>query len=390
MPRKSIEVAVEPKVLRWARESIGRSIDEVAKKLKVSENTIINWESGLKKPTLIQLEKLASSIYKRPFASFFLPTPPVELPLPTDFRTLPTDKKLPFSSKTRLAIRRARRLQSLATDLTESFNLKIYKVGTINLPDNPEVISTKVREELETNVQTQFDWKNEYMAFNEWKKTIETRRILVFQLSMPLEETRGFSLTDNKSPTIVLNLRDSINGRIFSLFHEYAHILLNESGICDMEEQDGLPEKEKTIERFCNHFAGAILVPRDVLLEHSLIKNKHITKWSDEILKGLARSFKVSQEVILRRLTILGLASKEFYKRKHEQWLQESKELEWKKQVYKISQPEKCVRENGIPLISLVIEAHKEGKITYSDIADYLGIRIKHLPKIEQLIGEKV
>ena len=89
---------------------------------------------------------------------------------------------------------------------------------------------------------------------------------------MPIEEARGFSLTDNKIPTVVLNLRDSINGRMFSLFHEYAHLLLDKSGICDMEEQDYLQQEDKTIERFCNHFAGAILVPKDILLAHDLVK----------------------------------------------------------------------------------------------------------------------
>ena len=78
MPHKSLEVSVEPKVLIWARKSIGRNIEEVAKRLKVSENTVASWELGQKKPTLVQLEKLAKTIYKRPLAAFFLPSPPAE------------------------------------------------------------------------------------------------------------------------------------------------------------------------------------------------------------------------------------------------------------------------------------------------------------------------
>ena len=101
MPHKSLEIAVAPKILIWARESIGRNIEEVAKRLKVSENTVTSWESGQKNPTLLQLEKLAKTIYKRPLAAFFLPSPPTEPAPPTDFRTLPADKELPFSSKTR-------------------------------------------------------------------------------------------------------------------------------------------------------------------------------------------------------------------------------------------------------------------------------------------------
>lgn len=70
MPHKSLSISVEPKVLIWARKSIGSNTGEVAKRLKVSENTIVGWESGQKKPTLLQLEKLAKTIYKRPLAAF--------------------------------------------------------------------------------------------------------------------------------------------------------------------------------------------------------------------------------------------------------------------------------------------------------------------------------
>ena len=386
MPHKSLEVSVEPKVLIWARKSIGRNIEEVAKRLKVSENTVASWELGQKKPTLVQLEKLAKTIYKRPLAAFFLPSPPTEPAPPTDFRTLPVDREIPFSSKTRLAIRRAQRLQSLATELKGTITKEAFKIGSISLSDEPEEVAIEIRNDLKIDAQTQFHWKDENITLNEWKKVLENRGILVFQLSMPIEETRGFSLIENKIPAIVLNLRDSVNGRIFSLFHEYAHLLLDRSGICDMEEQNYLRD-DKTIEKFCNHLAGAILVPKNVLLGHELAKQK---KWTEEILGEIAKSFKVSQEVILRRLVILGLASRDLYKRKHEEWSAKAKEKQKEKRPFKISQPKKCIKQNGAPFVSLVLDANKKGEITYSDVADYLGVRIKHIPKIEQLIGEKI
>ncbi|PIU61116.1 MAG: zinc peptidase [Armatimonadetes bacterium CG07_land_8_20_14_0_80_40_9] len=392
MPSKSFIVSVEPTVLIWARESIGMNIGDVAKRLKglkVSKDTISKWESGQKNPTLIQLEKLAKSIYKRPLAAFFLPEPPEELPLPEDFRTLPWDERKPFSPETRLAIRRARRLQSLTAELAKSLNRKITtKINKVNLSDNPEVVASRIREQLGVGIQTQFSWKNETEALNEWKKAVEKRGVFVFQIGMPLEETRGFSLTEGKILIIVLNLRDSINGRIFSLFHEYGHLLLNDSGICDMGDQDYLSDEAKSIEKFCNHFAGAVLVPKDALLNHNLIKSKEYSAhWSDEILKELAKSFKVSQEVILRRLVILRLSRGDFYKRKREEW----KVTEYRRKGGPPRNlPKECVQKNGVPFVSLVLESHREEKITYSDVADYLTIQLKHLPKVEQLIGGRV
>jgi len=390
MPRTSLEVSVEPKVLVWARESIGMSKPEVAKKLNASEDTVSKWESGQKKPTLIQLERLAKTIYKRPLAVFFLPEPPKELPFPKDFRSLPPDKRKPFSSKTYLAIRRARRLQSLDSELTESLNRKIVtQIGKTSLSDDPEIVANKTRERLGIEIQTQFSWENEPEALDEWKKTIENLGVLVLQIGIPIEETRGFSLTEGNLPVIVLNLRDAINGRIFSLFHEYGHLLLNDSGICgDMGDQEYLSDEAKSIERFCNHFAGAILVPKDALLNHELVKSKEYpAHWTDEILKEIAETFKVSQEVILRRFVILGLATRDFYQKKREEWSPPPKRgggrggRNW---------PKECIRKNGVPFVSLVLETHREEKITYRDVADYLAIRLKYLPKVEQLIGGKV
>jgi len=466
MPRKSLEVTVEPRVLIWARESVGLSIPEVAKRLKASEDTIRKWESGQKRPTLMYLEKLARTIYKRPFAVFLLPKPPEELPFPNDFRSLPSDKRKPFSPKTRLAIRRARRLQSLTAELARSLNREsTLKIGRATLSDDPEVVANSVREQLGVDLQTQFGWTDENKAFNEWGKAIEKVGILVFQIGMPLEETRGFSLTEGEFPAIVINIHDSTNGRIFSLFHEYGHLLLHNSGICDMENPAYLSEEVKSIEKFCNHFAGAVLVPRNALLNHELTRLKgRLSEWPDEILKELAKTFKVSQEVILRRLLILERATEGFYKRKHEEWVMKQKEAKkeqrqkflfsmelgyrqllkdgamsdalrevfennklsltseakiakkddkhWKikdgNKIYKIEDtdtrlniyeqkggggqnpPKKCIWENGVPFVTLVLETFGEEKITYRDVADYLAIRLKHLPKVEQLIRSKV
>ena len=83
MPHKCLEAIIESRVLKWAREIIGMGMGDIAKRLKVTEDIVSKWESGQKRPTLIQAEKLAN-FYKRPRAAFFLSEPPVELPLPRD------------------------------------------------------------------------------------------------------------------------------------------------------------------------------------------------------------------------------------------------------------------------------------------------------------------
>jgi len=384
MPRKTLEVTVEPKVLIWARKSMGIDIQKVAKRLRVSVDTVTKWELGEKKPTLRMLKELAR-FYKRPLAVFFLPAPPEEPPLPTDFRVLPQQKRGILSKETRLALRNARRLQSLTVELAKSINHEfIIEVGRANLRDNAEMVAIEEREHLSVGIQEQFDWRNSRQALDEWRKKVEGVGILVFQFAMPVEEVRGFSLIEGNILTVGLNSHDSINARIFTLFHEYAHFLLGTGGICNLEEDS---EPHSSTEKFCNHFAGAILVPKKDLLRHNLIKS--ITAYpeiSDEYLGKIAMSFKVSPEVILRRMAIFGLVTKDFYRRRYEEWKVKAEREKVKKKGFGISPAKKCLSEKGFPFVSLVLETHKQGIITYNDVADYLSIRLKHLNEIERLI----
>ncbi len=393
MPPPSIEVTVEPSVLVWARESIGKNVKDAAKKLKKSAEFVEELEAGKKKPRLTQLEKLAQ-LYKRPLAVFLLSSPPPPLPMPEDFRTLPPEEREPFSPETRLAIRRAIRTQRLATELTKELKGDIAsRIEHTTLPESyedltlkAEELAQKTRNEFGVEIKDQlYRWRSNSRALKEWKLLIEDKNILVFQIKMPLKETRGFSLPERTLPAIVLNYNDNINGKMFSLFHEYAHLMLDRGGICDMRH-----ENRERIEIFCNYFAGAFLVPRDALLNHELVQaNLQNTEWEDKVLNELSWKFKVSREVVLRRLLILGRTTDRFYKNKREEWRlqREEKEKESKKEKKgRRNKPTECIREKGIPFISLVLEAHNRGYITYSDMADYLGVRLNYLQKIEELV----
>jgi transcriptional regulator with XRE-family HTH domain len=237
MRNTSQEISVESGVLKWARETLGKSIKEVSRRLDLSETVVEKWERGEKRPTLKQLRDL-STFYKRPLAVFFLPGPPTEAPTPTDFRTLPKTARKPFSEKTLLAMRRARRLQSLTIDLNKGLDRESrVEIGRVTLADKPSALAARTREDLAVGPEKQWGWKNEAEAFGEWKRRVEKYGVLIFELPFPIEEGRAFCFADRDQPTIVLNSGDSINGRVFSLFHEYSHLLLGQSGICDLSEE---------------------------------------------------------------------------------------------------------------------------------------------------------
>jgi Zn-dependent peptidase ImmA (M78 family) len=380
MSGKSFSVSVEPTVLTWARESIGLSIDEVVKKIRgITINTIKGWETkgSAVKPTFAQIEKL-SKIYRRPLSAFLLPAPPKEPPPPKDFRKHPSEENLLLKPKTHLAIRKARRFQYAAIELIKELGEESKKLSIkTNLSDAPETLAEKVRIKFGIKEFPRSTSFTKEVALDEWIKILENNGILVFQISITKnKEIRGFSLIDEDAPAIVLSRSDETSAKIFTLFHELAHLLLREGGICDLES-------DISHERFCNHFAGAFLVPRDKLLNHSIVKtNARVREWPENFLRDIARDFHVSREVILRRLWILGLTTREYYLKKHKEWKSKYKKPFGRKD--KKTEIKICLQERGKKYTSMVFDAYERRKIDEMRVADYLGVTSDKIPKVKE------
>ena len=58
---------------------------------------------------------------------------------------------------------------------------------------------------------------------------------------------------------------DANAGRVFTLLHEFTHLLLRQGGVCDLvQTAENTPDSR--LEAFCNAVAGAALVPVRALL----------------------------------------------------------------------------------------------------------------------------
>ena len=58
--------------LAAARVNAGMTQDELAKKMHISKNTLVNWEKAKSEPTISQSREL-SAIYNMPLEHIFLP-----------------------------------------------------------------------------------------------------------------------------------------------------------------------------------------------------------------------------------------------------------------------------------------------------------------------------
>ncbi len=386
----SVKALVKPEMLQWARKSAGLSLEEAARKAQTTPQRIEEWESGHSQPTIKQLRNLGR-IYHRPSAVFYLPKPPKDFDALRDFRHLPGFSPGTMSADLRYEIRRAADRREIALELYDFLELESPEFTLqAKLSDDPDELAGKIRRFLNVDIKEQKRWEPHYGSLNAFKAKFENAGILVFQTSsIDPDEARGFSISGSRLPAVVVNSKESPSARIFTMFHELVHLALRISGICDLQEDEHLPPEERAIEVFCNRVAGAALVPQEELLHEDMVLHKSVgEKWEDSELKTLANRYGISREVILRRLLILEKTSTDLYQEKRRELLEEyQSQREISTQGFP-SPSSKAVSQSGKLFVRLVLDNYYQNYITASDVSDFLGVKLKHLDKIEQQIKE--
>ena len=111
-------------------------------------------------------------------------------------------------------------------------------------------------------------------------------------------EFRGFALADKLAPLVFINGADTKAAQMFTLAHELAHLWLGESAVSNLSLAAPMGQ---SIEAWCNRVAAELLVPLAELNRELAGVNQSLSAVSD-----LARAFKVSTLVIIRRLMDAG------------------------------------------------------------------------------------
>lgn len=304
---------IAPSVLIWAREQVHLTVEEAAAALKIDREQLSAWERGDAVPTLSQIAKLAR-LYRRPQVVLLFPEPPPKDRLPNDFRLRTVDgKPLVMSRELLIAVRTAREWQAEVGELAEEDPALVRNVNIprASITDNPEELAAQLRAQLDVSVEAQLSWGNK--AFKHWRERLEVQGILVFVMKIKREVCRGFSLWDEQRVPVILVTSDEMwQAQNFTLFHEYAHLMLRQEAVC--VEQVDESERGRT-ERFCNRFAASVLMP-PALLERvfgqPLATIGH-RSWSIDELGRYARRLGVSRHALALRLEELRLAERGLY-----------------------------------------------------------------------------
>lgn len=374
---KTFTIEVVPQVLCWLRTSAGWEVEEVAKRLRTSTEVIKELESGKKNPTMIQLNIL-SDIYKRPIASFFLSKPKEEKPMPKDYRFLPNKTDI-FDRKTIIAIRRTRSLENLSKELSLNINYTTKTdIKKAKLTDNPEILALEYRKILNFNMEKQMKFRDAYKMMGYLRDLLEDLNILVFQFSMPVEDARGFALADEVPSIIVINTKDSIEARLFTLMHELGHIILGET-VIDLPEVS--LQVRNNIEAWCNTFSSAFLLPKEVSID-LFNKNKH--NLTETItLNALSKRYKVSKAVLLVKMVNLNYISKQEFESVLARYTpKETKAEKNGKKVMRMASDQRCLLEVGNKFVSLVANNFDREFITYNDALSFLSIKSRNFDKV--------
>jgi Zn-dependent peptidase ImmA (M78 family)/DNA-binding XRE family transcriptional regulator len=375
---------INPNLITWARETAGMSIGELSHRLCIDNSTLVQWEEGSSAPSIPQLRKIAEKC-KRALACFYLDTPPPLLTKPKDFRRVHGPTEFIRQSELLIEIRNLLFRRTKAIALIREMGLETPKFEhTSDIKQNPEDVGKVIRRILGVS---NFKATNEYEAFNQWKMSIEKLGVLVFNLSgFSILEFRGLSVSDFPLPIIAINSKDYPRPKIFSLAHELTHLLIRQSSICNFEENESDNTDEQKVEVFCNMVAGATLLPMDVVTLHYEKNNPKTIQDIESLVKRISSSFYVSQEVVWRRLLIGGFITRDVYESKREELLEIYRtNLRTPKNMV-VAYSAKILNKVGVPYAKIVFQGYAREKIGVRDVADYLGTKIKHLPKIREAL----
>lgn len=292
-------VELAPAMITWARERAGLAVGDLQHRFK----RLSEWEAGEVNPTMRQLQDYAAATHT-PVGYLFLPEPPEE-PLPVaDFRRLPAGQaERPSPDLLDVLYLCQQRQEWYREFAISSGEDPVGLVGSATADSDVVQVAGEARQAIGFTIEVRATIPTWTDALRSLRQQTEEAGLLVMisgivasntHRKLNSNEFRGFALSDPYAPLIFVNAADSKAAQIFTIAHEIGHILLGETGVSNPQPRS---EGHVPSERWCNSFAAEFLVPLSVL--------DAIGRSRDDLgqeINALARHFKVSTLVILRRI----------------------------------------------------------------------------------------
>lgn len=230
-------------------------------------------------------------------------------------------------------------------------------------------------------------YKNNGFSF--YRGILEHHGIMVAQITgVSLSEMRGISMYYDVFPIIAINSKDFERAKVFSLFHEVAHLLRRSSSLCLIDFDERNDEEEK----ICDRIAAEVLMPEDSFRRIASNAFDVYGEWSDLCLVAIADKYAVSTFTVVRRLYELGIITKPAYfsiyqrisdefKEEQELILKSKEEKDFKLKYYVT-----YLSKEGYLFPKKVLSAYSRGDISYGEMCNTLNVKGKHISNIERAV----
>jgi Zn-dependent peptidase ImmA (M78 family) len=299
-----------------------------------------------------------------------------------DYRTM-NDKRLISSPEILKEIKHAKRKRLLLLEIAD----KLDKDLSFKYYQNENTSKTKIVNIIRESLNINADKLNNYTT-DDWIKEFESLNILIFKFyNIKPEDINGYAFNNEKLPIIGINNRNSEIEKIYSLFNEYAHLLISKDGISG----DYNTQKD---ERLCNAIASEIMLPEK---EIKKIRIANI----NSVIRIVSTRYNVNMETVLYRLRNLNILTDEELEEQLEKrvYTPEDDELEnleddsqteiivdntklvkktndkkKNKQKRLKSLASRNINQNGRLYTQLVLEAYDNNLINDLDLSNELGV----------------
>lgn len=309
----SISVNVNPEIINWILNTI--QFEDIASSVV---ELLHKWQAGEKTPTFHQVEDMSKKT-NIPLGYFFLDKPPIEECPIVEYRTVASVSATEPSRNLMDTVDLMTDIQEWMKEyVIENGQEEMEYVGSAVGMTDAFLVAEDIRKRLDIDKDWYADRTNMADSFRFIKKRLENIHVLLMMSGivgnnthrkLNINEFRAFTLVDQYAPLIFINSCDSDSGKLFSLFHELAHIWVGENSFYN--EQTGMNPVNQGMEKFCNAVAGEILVPTEFFLEKW---NNGNEEYQSEI-ERIAKVFKCSRFVVARKALDNGKISQEVYKR---------------------------------------------------------------------------
>lgn len=307
-----LTVNVAPDILDWIISKTGSNLSQTML------DKLQKWLNGEKEPTFRQVEEVSKAT-NIPFGYFFLNSPPNEDLSLLEFRTIDSLKLRNPSRNLIDTMDNMENMQAWMRDsLVEEGSERLHFVGSQKFQDNIFDFADNMRDLLSLDFNWYTKTPNAEMSFRTIRGRCQNIGILVMMSGivgqnthrpLDIEEFRAFALVDEYAPLIFINSNDSINGKLFSLVHEIAHILKGNSDFFnDRIGGDYFVNKDESI---CNAVAAELLVPNASFV-NKWNKGKEDKNDRENII-ALSNYFKCGTTVIARRALDCGYINRNLY-----------------------------------------------------------------------------